>query len=277
MRREIRCMSPVPALFRPASFRLAIVALVLGLLALPAAAQDLPAPKITGSDIRRALIWTGHLSVMKTGDPAAIFHSAMQSWQTSKGYKATDDLADEEVAELLAEGDKQRDSFGWAKLEDKSIGFSIGVPTKLVKFLSARTDNGNFWYDFEGGVRYTVGVDIAKSEAGKFGVLLSAMADSLSVSRHFNPTAIPRPKLEQPTPTAGDIVAVSAARPPAAKPAVNIDGEGKTGTIKRETRDGPGLTAEQVFDKVSPAVFVVTAGERMGSAVAISERELLTN
>src|SRR5262249_39795405 len=24
--------------------------------------------------------------------------------------------------------------------------------------LSARTDNGNFWYDFEGGVRYTLGV-----------------------------------------------------------------------------------------------------------------------
>jgi hypothetical protein len=332
MRRETRCMPTIPASFRPA-----IVALVLGLLALPVAAQDLPAPKITGGDIRRALIWTGNLSVMSTGDPAVIYRTAMQSWQTSKGYKATDDLADEEVAELLADGDKQRDSFGWAKLEDKSIGFSIGVPTKLVKFLSARTDNGNFWYDFEGGVRYTVGVrygdvhcanidqlfarvmrgsrptfrakytdgfaiggesngsigylrvvcrtsgvvvagvDIAKSESGKLGVLLSAMSDSLSVSRHFNPTAIPRPKLEQPTPTAGDIVAVSAARPQAAKPAANIDGEGKTGAIKRETRDGPGLTAEQVFDKVSSAVFVVTAGERMGSAVAISERELLTN
>jgi hypothetical protein len=38
------------------------------------------------------------------------------------------------------------------------------------------------------------GIDIAKSEAGKLGVLIAAMADSLSVSRHFNPTAIPRPK-----------------------------------------------------------------------------------
>jgi S1-C subfamily serine protease len=32
-----------------------------------------------------------------------------------------------------------------------------------------------------------------------------------------------------------------------------------------------------VFDKVSPAVYMVTAGERMGSAVPISEHELLTN
>jgi Trypsin-like peptidase domain len=332
MAREIRCMPFLPALLRHV-----IGALLGALLALPAVAQDLPAPKITGDDIRRALIWTGHLSVMTTGDPAAIYRTAMQSWQTSRGYKATDTLADEQVSELLAEGDKQRDSFGWSKLEDKSIGFSIGVPTKLVKFLSARTDNGNFWYDFEGSVRYTVGVrygdvscsnvdlqlarivsvtkptfkvrytdgyaiggegsgqtgylrvvcrtsgvviagvDIATSQMGKLGVLIPAMADSLLVSRHFNPTAIPRPKLELPTPTAGDIVAVSAARPTAAKPAANIDGDGKTDAIKRETRDGPGLTAEQVFDKVSPAVFVVTTGERMGSAVAISERELLTN
>ena len=333
MAREIRYMP-----FLPALLRLVIGALLGALLALPAIAQELPAPKITGDDIRRALIWTGHLSVMKTGDPAAIFHSAFQSWQTSKGYKTTDDLPDEEVAELLAEGDKQRDSFGWAKLEDKSIGFSVGVPTKLLKFLGARTENGNFWYDFEGGVRYTVGVrygdvhcanidqlfarimrgsrptfrakytdgfaiagegngsvgylrvvcrtsgvvvagvDIAKSESGKLGVLLSAMADSLSVSRHFNPTAIPRPKLDQPTPTAGDIVTASATAPKAAaKPAAGVDTDGKTAAIKRETREGVGLTPEQVFDKVSSAVYVVTAGDRMGSAVAISEHELLTN
>jgi len=326
----------------PASFRPAIVALVLGLLALPAVAQDLAAPKITGDDIRRALIWTGHYNTMKTGDPAATFRGAFQSWQTSKGYKATDNLPDEEVAELLADGDKQRESFGWAKFEDKSIGFSIGVPTKLLKFLGARTSNRAFMYDFEGSIRYLLavrygdmhcgnlnqmfastmngsraifrrptfkakysdgfavagegdgvigflrlacttsgvviaGIDIAKSDEDKLGVLIPAMADSLSVSRQFNPTAIPRPKLDQPTPTARDIVAVSAARSTAAKPAANVDGEGKTGAIKRETRDGPGLTTEQVFDKVSPAVFVVTAGDHLGSAVAISENELLTN
>jgi S1-C subfamily serine protease len=122
------------------------------------------------------------------------------------------------------------------------------------------------------------GIDFPKGEADKLGVLISAMADSLSVSRQFNPTAIPRPKLDQPSPTAGDIVSAAATSPPVAgNPAANLDSDGKTAAIKRETRDGPALTSEQVFDKVSPAVFMVTAGERMGSAVAISEHELLTN
>jgi hypothetical protein len=332
MQREICCMPS-----RLASLRFVTFALAVMLLAVPAGAQDL-VPKITGDDIRRGLIWTGHLGLTNPGDPVAIFRAATQSWQKSKGYKATEQLADEQVAELLAEGDRQRESFGWSKLEDKSIGFSIGVPTKLVKFQSARTNNAALWYDFEGSVRYTLavrygdldcgnidqlyarlmrstrpafrvkyvdgfamagdgngatgylrvvcrtsgvvaaGIDIAQSEAGKLGVLMAAMGDSLSVSRHFNPTAIPRPKLEQPTPTAGDIVSAAAASPPTtAKPATNVDTEGKTAAIKRETRDGPALSPEQVFDKVSPAVFVVTAGERMGSAVAISEHELLTN
>ena len=248
----------------PAFLRSLLLALVCALTTLPAWAQELPAPKITGDDIRRALIWTGHFSAMSQGDAAAIYHSAIQSWQTSKGYKATDHLADEQVSELLAEGDKQRESFGWAKLEDKSIGFSIGVPTKLVKFLSTRNDNANFWYDFEGSIHYTVGSPLRRHalrqhrsavcachaqlptdlqgevcrrlcrrrrrqwsgwipargvpnlRRGRGGrrhrqkrvrqaraSLMSAMADSLSVSRHFNPTAIPRPKLDQPTPTAG--------------------------------------------------------------------------
>jgi hypothetical protein len=322
----------------PALFRSLLLALVCALATLPAWAQELPAPKITGADLRRALIWTGHYSVMNTGDPAILFRAAVQSWQASKKYKVTDNLADEQEVELLAESDKQRDAFGWAKLEDKSIGFSIGVPTKLMKFLGAHTENGGLTYEFEGGIRYTLGVrygdlscsnadfqlarlsrmarptfkaryadgyalggdsngqtgylrvvcrtsgvviasiDIPKSQADKLGVLISAMSDSLSVSRHFNPTAIPRPKLDQPTPTAGDIVAASATSSKAAdKPGANVDSDGKTAAIKREAREGPSLTAEQVFDKVSPAVYVVTAGERMGSAVAISEHELLTN
>jgi hypothetical protein len=326
-------MPTLPALFRHLAGTLVCV-----LLALPADAQDLPATKITGNDLRRALIWTGHYSVMNTGDPNTLFRAGLQSWQASKKYKVTDNLPDEQEMELLAEGDKQRDSFGWAKFEDKSIGFSVGVPTKLVKFLGARTNNGGLTYDFEGGISYGISVrygdlscinvdqqiavlsraarptfrtrygdgyaigvendslksylrvvcrtsgvvfasiDINKSNADKLGLLISAMSDSLSVSRNFNPTAIPHPKLDQPTPTAGDIVAASATSPKAAeKPASNLDTDGKTSAIKRETRDGTALTPEQVFDRVSPAVYVVTAGERMGSAVAISEHELLTN
>jgi Trypsin-like peptidase domain len=333
MAREIAVMPTLPALFRHVVCTLSGVLLVL-----PAAAQDLPTTKITGADLRRALIWTGHYSVMNPGDPNTLFRAGLQSWQASKKYKVTDSLPDEQETELLAEGDKQRDSFGWAKFEDKSIGFSVGVPTKLVGFLGARTNNGGLVYDFEGGVRYAISVrygdlscsnvdqqlayflratrptfrarygdgyavggendslrsylrvvcrtsgvvfasiDINRSNVDKFGLLVSAMADSLSVSRHFNPTAIPRPRLDQPTPTAGDIVAASATSPKAAdKPGADVDTDGKTAAIKREAREGPSLTAEQVFDKVSPAVYVVTAGERMGSAVAISEHELLTN
>jgi hypothetical protein len=308
------------------------------LLAWPLAAQDLPTARITGDDLRRALIWTGHLSVMSTGEPTALFKSAMQSWQASKKYKPTETLPDEQVSELLAEGEKQRDSFGWANLEDKSVGFSVGVPTKLVKFAGTHTDNGSFWYDFEGSIRYRIGVrygdlscsnvdmqmarmlkavrpsfrarygdgyglggegagqtgymrlvcrtsgvliavaDVPTSQADKLGVLLSAMPESLSVSRHFNPTAIPRPKLEQPTPTASDFSTVAASKPAApVKPGEKADSDGKTGAITRATREGAGLSVEQVFDKVSPAVYVVRAGNRMGSAVAISEHELLTN
>ncbi len=326
-------MPTLRALFRHVSG-----ALLCALLAMPAIAQDLPAQKITGDDLRRALIWTGHYRVMSTGDGSALFHTAIQSWQASKHYKVTDNLSDVQEMELLAEGDKQRDSFGWAKFEDKSIGFSVGVPTKLVKFLGARTSNGGLVYDFEGGVRYAISVrygdlscsnvdqqlayflratrptfkarygdgyavggendsltsylrvvcrtsgvifasvDINRSNADKLGPLISAMADSLSVSRHFNPTAIPRPKLDQPTPTAGDIVAASATSAKAAdKPGATVDSDGKTSAIKREAREGPALTPEQVFDKVSPAVYMVLAGDAMGSAVAISEHEFLTN
>ncbi len=65
-------------------------------------------------------------------------------------------------------------------------------------------------------------------------------------------------------------------RPNAAKPSP-IDDLGKTGALKLETRDGADLRAEEVFDKASGAVYVVKADRRLGSAVAISDNELLTN
>src|SRR5258708_12833611 len=89
---------------------------------------------------------------------------------------------------------------------------------------------------------------------------------------------IARPRPDKRTPTAGDIVAASATSAKAAdKPGATVDSDGKTSAIKREAREGPALTPEQVFDKVSPAVYMVLAGDAMGSAVAISEHEFLTN
>src|SRR5260370_6790174 len=108
----------------PAFLRRALCALICALVARRALAQELPSRKITGDDLRRALIWTGHFSVMSTGDPAVIVRSAFQSWQTSKGYAATPSLPDEQVMELLSDGDKQRDAFGLGTLEGKPIVLS---------------------------------------------------------------------------------------------------------------------------------------------------------
>ena len=310
----------------PAFLRSLLLALVCALTTLPAWAQELPAPKITGDDIRRALIWTGHFSAMSQGDAAAIYHSAIQSWQTSKGYKATDHLADEQVSELLAEGDKQRKSFGWAKLEDKSIGFSIGVPTKLVKFLSTRNDNANFWYDFEGSIHYTVavrygdmhcanidqlfarvmrssrptfkakyadgfavggegngavgylrvvcrtsgvvvaGVDIAKSESGKLGVVMSAHgrqpARSAGISIRRRSRA---PSSTSPHRRRGDIVSAAATSPPATgKPAPMSTATARPPRIKREAREGDDLLTPRGVRQGVAAVYVVKAERQDG-------------
>ncbi len=297
-------------------------------------AQGLSDRKISDQEILRALIWTGHYSVMSLEDPDVLYHNAVHDWQTSRHHQQTKELTDEQITELLTEGDAKRDSFGWAKLEDKSIGISIGVPTRLVKFLGAHNDNGGLRYDFEGALNYTLGVrygdmscanldyqmrwflrrihptfrakyvdgyalgnstsyvramcrttgiviagiDIPKSESGTYAVVMSAMAESLSISRTFNPTASAQPKLDTPAPSPGDLITASASRPDSSgKPQSKADGSGRTDVVKRETREGADLSVEQVFAKVAPAVFVVRAGDRLGSAVAVGEHELLTN
>lgn len=332
-------MPSIPAAVRPVFYALAGSLALLS--AVGASAQELPAAKITGDELRRALIWTGHYSIMNGGsDATAIFRDAIQSWQKAKGYPVAEKLQDEQESELLAEGAKQRDAFGWTTLEDKSIGFSIGVPTKLVKFVAARPTDGTLLYKFEGSVGYTVSVqygdlnctrmiqtylrvlrfarpfyrayyaggfavaakagggqidylyarcgtsgavlaeiDIPGNQVAQQELLFSAMADSLRIAHNFNPTSLAQPKIEPPTPTAGDFYVASTSGPAKAdaKSPAKTDDAGKTGEIKRETRGEGNLSVEQVFDKASAAVYKVDAGERLGSAVAISERELLTN
>lgn len=299
------------------------------------AAQELPSQKISANDIRRALIWTGHYSVLNKGDYALVYKQAFQAWQTEKHYPTSDKLPDEQVAELLAEAEGKRDGFGWATLEDKAVGFSIGVPTRLVKFMGARSYDGALRYYFEGSIGYTIGVrygdntcltmarnvkfgqvsyreqgrsgfaiagvengqlaylrgvcqppgllfagiDIAQSLASTHQVLFSALTESLSLQHTFDPTALPRPKLDAPAPLVSDFFPASATRGTSdrGRPAADIDKSGKTDAIQRQTRDRSELSVEQAFDKVSPAVYMVDAGDRMGSAVAISEHELLTN
>jgi S1-C subfamily serine protease len=73
--------------------------------------------------------------------------------------------------------------------------------------------------------------------------------------------------------------AAPAPTPPAAPsaPPFQIDRSGKTSSIRLALAEGPDLRAQDVFQQVSQAVYVVRTLEALGSAVAISERELLTN
>ncbi len=122
----------------------------------------------------------------------------------------------------------------------------------------------------------TVPVDTLEKHRGLF----AAMAGSLVLLRTPDPTVRPRPRVDElplaPTGFSDQQTARPQAKAKPAKPST-IDDSGKTVALKLETRDGPDLRAEEVFDKASGAVYVVKADRRLGSAVAISDSELLTN
>lgn len=76
----------------------------------------------------------------------------------------------------------------------------------------------------------------------------------------------------------------AALAPPAVPPAATfiplepaVDRSGKTSSIRLALADGPDLRPQDVFEQVSAAVYVVKTDRALGSAVAIAERELLTN
>lgn len=306
-------------------------------LSLGVRAQELPFDRVSGAELRQALIWTGHLSLWD-GDPLAAIRKASQNWQAAKGYPRTETLSEDQASQLLAEAVKKREAVGWSMLEDKPVGVSIGVPTRLVKLDSARTMNGGTIYEFDGGIGFALGtrygdlhcanmdmlyarmakemrpvwkargddrfalfekkngrqtyvqamcrtsgivlasVTLADSQVAAYGVLFAAVADSLTLSRSFNPTAIPRPKVDEMLTGPGDLRTDVVARATGtAKLPPNVDGEGKTAGLQFRTREGTDLSAQEVFEKAAGAVYVVKADRRQGSAVAISETELLTN
>lgn len=110
--------------------------------------------------------------------------------------------------------------------------------------------------------------------------LLSAMGISLTFLRTPDPTLRPRPRVDDlplaPSGFSDEQVARAEPKPKAAQQPV-VDESGTTGAMKMETREGPDMRADEVFDKASGAVHVVKADRRLGSAVAISDNELLTN
>src|SRR5262249_10300780 len=71
-----------------------------------------------------------------------------------------------------------------------------------------------------------------------------------------------------------DVAARSTSR---AKLPPNVDGEGKSTKVVLKARQGDDKSTREVFEKAGGAVYVVKADRKMGSAVAISEYELLTN
>jgi hypothetical protein len=78
-----------------------------------------------------------------------------------------------------------------------------------------------------------------------------------------------------PATTPSPAPAVATSEPRDRSPA--IDRSGKTNAVRLTLGEGPDLRPQDVFEKVSGAVYVVQTQDSLGSAVAISERELLTN
>jgi S1-C subfamily serine protease len=126
-------------------------------------------------------------------------------------------------------------------------------------------------------------VDVLAKHRGLFG----AMAISLRMLHTPDPTIRPRPKVEDlplapsgfddedgpPKPQAKD-----KAKPrPRTQATSAVDARGKSDALRLETRDGQDLRADEVFEMAGGAVYKVRTERGLGSAVAISDSELLTN
>jgi hypothetical protein len=296
-----------------------------------------PASEISSADIHQALIWTGYLGIGLNKSVANDPRKAMQDWLKSRKYPAADELTDEQTVELVREGLKRRDSFGWAMLRDKSIGFEVGLPTKLAKPEPPQNALSSLLYLAEGDISHfvkvgygapncgdinlymrtiaddaalrvrlddgfvflkrsfetvtmgraachpigmvTAGVTVPASMASRLEVMFVALAYSLRVSSRFNPTLNPRPKVEEfpfasmGLPDEDPLYTASLS----AKEIAKRDPTGTVGGLKFESKEGPDLRVDEIFEKVSPAVYQVKVRKGQGSAVAVGESTLLTN
>src|SRR5260370_20281359 len=116
--------------------------------------------------------------------------------------------------------------------------------------------------------------------------LSGAMSLSLRILQAPDPTIRPRPKVEDLPLAPSGFDDDQEARPqpqakvptkPKASSASAVDLTGKTDALKLETRTGEDLRADEVFEKAAGAVYKVKTERGLGSAVAISDSELLTN
>lgn len=292
-----------------------------------------PSEMITASDIEQALIWTGHINIV--GGETSV-QKATQAWQTSKGFRATGTLSDEQANQLVSEGLKRRDSYGWAILRDDAVGFAVGIPTAMVKPTAPRNELNGLWYHADGTIGHSVGlyygnpncktlgeaydksrvgaayqarnstsfvvlnrsggrdsvvkaiclpsglaaveVTMSSDRVAADGVLFTAAASSLVTSRNFDPTARPRPRIEELPPAPLGAAEGEVTRPAPTGPAIaNVDTAGTTSRLKLARRSGGDLRADEIFERAAGAVYKVKADKRIGSAVAVSESDLLTN
>lgn len=300
-----------------------------------------PADEITVADVQHALIWTGHYGAMVDGAYGPGSKSAVRSWLIAKGYPPADSLTNDQAVELLMQGLKVRDNVGWAVLSDPSVGFKVGMPTKLTELQSPIWKDGGLQYSAFGpvgnfvtvfpdftcknldalyeiltmplpgqrDVHYKARKDdwfVVSGDAGErhfyrrtqcrsrgtvtaimnmpldltgtFGFMLTAMSNSFFVSQSLNPAARPAPRFEYPPPSPWEASHVGRTPAPAPVPApLGVDRTGRTGAVKLVLSDGKELRPSEVFAKASEAVYVVKSANVQGSAVAISDRELLTN
>lgn len=122
-------------------------------------------------------------------------------------------------------------------------------------------------------------MNVPTEQAEALGFLFTAMSNSFLVRPGFNPQARPAPRFEFPLLSPADAAAVVSTPPRASldAPPSSLDRSGKTGAIKLALSETSELRARDVFERVADAVYVVHTKDAQGSAVAISERQLLTN
>jgi S1-C subfamily serine protease len=306
-------------------------------------AGPVPAEDITVADVQHALIWTRHYGAMVDGVFGPYTKRAIGGWLASKGYAPADTLTLEQAVELVTDGLRQRDAYGWALLIDDAVGFSVVISPPLSNPEAPTWKDGVLTYGSNGEVGHAVGMFpqsdgcsemdkfydafsdpnvgprevhykarkddwfVVAGEAGPrrfyrrtqcrrqgivtvvmnvptpqveaLAFLFVALTNSLSLRPTLNPQATPAPRLVFPPAPPG--VAVSAA-PSAPSPSrgqslYDVDRGGKTTALNLALTDGKELRASEVFEKTSDAVYIVKSQNSLGSAVAISERELLTN
>ena len=303
---------------------------------------EIPADDITTADVQHALIWTGYYDAMVDGAYGPGSRRAVRGWLLSKGYSGADTLTTGQAVELVGDGLRRRDRFGWATLVDPAIGFSVGVPTKLTSKHQVTRENGYWSYDAYGLFEHHISVliqpngclamdsfysailnlsspnrqvmyearkddwfvvagqsgdrrfytraqcreqglvsvvtNVPTQRVDELSFLFVALSNSLSLRPTLNVSARPSPRLVFPNPAPG--VAASSRQSAPDKPEMVdliVDRLGKTNRIKLTLSDGSELRPRDVFERASGSIYIVKAGDRMGSAVAISKSDLLTN